>query len=198
MAKKSNATRIKAELARALDAANSGDNVESTSPIMTEIATTAPEVSTAGSASLAAARIVNGSMLMAAGAGAIPLPLWDTAAVAAVQIKMLVDLSALYEVPFKQNLGQNALAALVGSLAPGMIARGTLGSYLKTIPGIGSVLGAVIQPAFSAAVTYAIGRVFIQHYESGGTLLSFRAAEFKGIFTEEVKAGMKKIRDIKI
>ena len=111
---------------------------------------------------------------------------------------MLADLSAHYGVPFKQNLGQNAVAALLGGLAPAMIARGALGSILKGIPGLGSIFGAVLQPAFAAAITYAIGRIFINHYESGGTLLTFSPSKFKDTFTEEVKAGMKKVRDIKI
>jgi hypothetical protein len=40
--------------------------------------------------------------------------------------------------------------------------------------------------------------VFIRHYESGGTLLSFSATQFKDTFTEEVKAGLKKVKEVKI
>lgn len=197
MGKKTSATDIRAKLAEALDATNKDVTGAPCSATMTTTGSTveAPVVSVS---SLSAERIVNSSMLLAAGAGAIPLPLWDTAAVTGVQLKMLADLSAHFGVPFKQNLAQHALALLVGGLAPGMIARGALGSFLKGIPGVGSILGAVVQPAFAAALTYAIGRVFIRHYDSGGTLLSFKAAEFKDTFTDELKAGFKKVRDVKI
>jgi uncharacterized protein (DUF697 family) len=197
MGKKNSAADIRAKLAEALDTSKKGASSESSTSIMTTIEP-ALEAPAAPSITLSTDKIVNSSMLMAAGAGAIPLPFWDTAAVTAVQLKMLADLSAHYGVPFKQNLGQNALAALAGGLAPSMIARGALGSYLKGIPGVGSVIGAVVQPAFAAALTYAIGRVFIRHYESGGTLLSFSATQFKDTFTEEVKAGLKKVKEVKI
>jgi uncharacterized protein (DUF697 family) len=197
MAKKSSAADIRAKLAEALDASTEGGTAKTPHSIMT---ITEPTIKAPVSSdlSISANKIVNTSMLLAAGAGAIPLPIWDTAAVSVVQVKMLADLSAHYGVPFKQNLGQNAAAALIGGLAPAMIARGALGSYLKSIPGIGSILGTVLQPAFAAAVTYAMGRVFISHYESGGTLLTFSATKFTDAFTEEVKAGMKKVRAIKI
>jgi uncharacterized protein (DUF697 family) len=197
MAKKTNAADIRAKLAEALDATSNSGNLEASPSTMTinEPTTQAPVTS---EISLTPDKIINSSMLLAAGAGAIPLPIWDTAAVTVVQVKMLADLSSHYGVPFKQNLVQNAVAALLGGLAPAMIARGALGSFLKGIPGLGSIFGAVLQPAFAAAVTYALGRVFISHYESGGTLLNFSASKFKDTFTEEVKVGMKKVRDIKI
>jgi uncharacterized protein (DUF697 family) len=197
MAKKTNAEDIRAKLTESLDVNSNGGNLETSPSTMTinEPTTQAPVTS---DISLTPDKIINSSMLLAAGAGAIPLPIWDTAAVTVVQVKMLADLSAHYGVPFKQNLGQNAVAALLGGLAPAMIARGALGSILKGIPGVGSIFGAVLQPAFAAAITYAIGRIFINHYESGGTLLTFSPSKFKDTFTEEVKAGMKKVRDIKI
>jgi uncharacterized protein (DUF697 family) len=197
MAKKTNAEDIRAKLTESLDVSSNGGNLETSPSTMTinEPTTQAPVTS---EISLTPDKIINSSMLLAAGAGAIPLPIWDTAAVTVVQVKMLADLSAHYGVPFKQNLGQNAVAALLGGLAPAMIARGALGSILKGIPGLGSIFGAVLQPAFAAAITYAIGRVFVRHYESGGTLLTFSPSKFKDTFTEEVKAGMKKVRDIKI
>ena len=197
MAKKTNAEDIRAKLTESLDVNSNGGNLATSPSTMTinEPTTQAPVTS---DISLTPDKIINSSMLLAAGAGAIPLPIWDTAAVTVVQVKMLADLSAHYGVPFKQNLGQNAVAALLGGLAPAMIARGALGSILKGIPGLGSIFGAVLQPAFAAAITYAIGRIFINHYESGGTLLTFSPSKFKDTFTEEVKAGMKKVRDIKI
>jgi len=116
--------------------------------------TTAPEAPVAATpVVLTANQIVNGSMLLAAGAGAVPAPLWDSALVFGVQIKMLADLSAAYGKPFTENLGRSAVAALLAGAAPALIARGALGSLIKSIPGVGSVLGAVTQPALAAALT---------------------------------------------
>src|SRR5204862_2573037 len=103
-----------------------------------------------------------------------------------------------YGKPFAENAGKSAVAALVGSLAPGMLARGTFGIFFKTLPGIGSLVGAVALSVLAGGCTYAIGQVFVRHYESGGTLLTFNAKDFQAGFTEEVKAGMKKVAEVKI
>jgi uncharacterized protein (DUF697 family) len=42
--------------------------------------------------------------------------------------------------------------------------------------GPGSVLGGLTIGALEATVTFALGQVFIEHFESGGTLLDFDAA----------------------
>jgi hypothetical protein len=38
-------------------------------------------------------------------------------------------------------------------------------------------------------VTYAIGRVFVQHYEMGGTLLDFDPDKTKAFFAEQFRVG---------
>jgi uncharacterized protein (DUF697 family) len=61
---------------------------------------------------------------------------------------------------------------------------GLFGSALKLIPFSGSIVGSVGLAAFGSAATYAIGKVFVAHFERGGTLKSFSA--------EEVEADLKK------
>ena len=53
-------------------------------------------------------------------------------------------------------------------------------------------MGFVSSPAFSGAVTYAIGKVFVQHFEMGGTLLDFNPEKVKKYFREQYEQGMKK------
>ncbi len=208
MATKSSATALHAKLAESLDTANQGAHEPHSHEAMTTHTKHKVSHSAKGAAAhelaelkkpeLNAAKIVDSSMLLAAGAGAIPIPVWDTVAVMAVQVKMLSDLSAFYGVPFKENLGKAAVASLIGGLAPGLLARGSLGVFLKILPGIGSVVGAIAQPVFAAALTYGIGKVFISHFESGGTLLTFNAKDFSTTLSDEVKAGMKKVSELKI
>lgn len=158
----------------------------------------ADEILASQSNVLAADRIVLTSSLMAAGAGAIPLPGWDIAAITGVQLKMLADVSKLYEVPFTQNIGKSAIGALIGGLGPSYLARVSLGAAVKVIPGVGQIVGMVALPALAGGCTYAIGKVFIAHYESGGTLLSFKPKEFSSRFAAEVKAGMEKLASVKL
>ncbi len=195
----STSDKLRSKLAQSLDTANqpSPQPAAETPPTMTATpALTSPEPTATRKA--AVERIILTSAAFAAGAGAIPVPVWDAVAIGGVQLKMLADISAVYGIPFTQNSGKTAVAALIGGLAPGMLARGSFGIFFKALPGIGSAVGAIALPALAGGCTYAIGQVFVRHYESGGTLLTFNAKDFQAGFTEEVKAGMKKVADIKI
>jgi uncharacterized protein (DUF697 family) len=140
----------------------------------------------------AAEKLVDRFTLWSGGAGLIPIPLVDIAAVGGVQIQMLRRLSELYDVPFSENAGKSVLASLAGSLIPASAASTTamgLTSALKLIPGVGTIIAAVTMPAFSAGATYLIGKVFIQHFASGGTLLDFNPPDYR----EFIKAQKEKL-----
>ena len=51
--------------------------------------------------------------------------------------------------------------------------------------------------AFGGATTYAVGKVFIQHFEMGGTLLNFNPDEVRKYFQEQYQQGMKKTKKVK-
>ncbi|MDD4921333.1 MAG: DUF697 domain-containing protein [Bacteroidales bacterium] len=123
------------------------------------------------------------------GAGLIPVPFVDLAAVSGVQLKMLSDLSALYGIKFSENKGKSIISVLLGSIVPNSLARGSVGSLLKLIPLIGPVMGGVSMSLFSGAATYAIGKAFIQHFEAGGTLLDFDPIKVKEYFFSKFEEG---------
>ncbi|WP_448203763.1 YcjF family protein [Azospirillum sp. sgz302134] len=123
------------------------------------------------------------------GGGVIPFPMMDIAAVAGVQLKMLAELSKIYEVEFVENWGKTSLSALVGGAMPHMLAVGTVGSLIKAIPVVGSAVGFATVPLLAAASTYAVGKVFIQHFESGGTFLDFDAVAARTYFREQFAKG---------
>lgn len=84
---------------------------------------------------------------------------------------MLQRLSEIYGVPFSENRGESIIASLVGALISAVAATGAavgVGSLLKGLPGVGTLVGAVLMPAFSAGATYVIGKAFIWHFESAG------------------------------
>lgn len=136
-----------------------------------------------------ASNIVSSYMGWSAGASYLPLPLLDLAAVTAIQIKMVADLAKIYDVPFSKNAAKSIIAGLVGSVVPMGLVRGT-SSLLKAVPGIGSLLGMLSAPAFTCASTYAIGKVFTQHFEAGGSFMDFdikaKSKDFKAEFEEQV------------
>ena len=139
-----------------------------------------------------ASQVVDRFSLWSGAAGLIPLPLIDVAAVGGVQLVMLRRLSEIYGVPFSENRGKSLIASLAGSVLPySTAATGamTVGSLVKGLPGIGWVVGAISMPVFSAGATYVIGKVFIQHFASGGTLLDFNPPDYR----EFIKAQKEKL-----
>jgi uncharacterized protein (DUF697 family) len=134
-----------------------------------------------------ALRIVQSYAGWTAGAGLIPLPVVDVAAVTGVQLKMLHSLSNLYGIPFQRSAAKAVIAALVGGGGSALIAAPAT-SLLKVIPGIGSIAGMLAYPALATASTYALGKVFIQHFEAGGTLLDFNPEEVRSYFEEQFRA----------
>ena len=136
-----------------------------------------------------ALKIVKNHMWLSGGAGLIPIPVVDLVAVAGVQLKVLAALSKFYGVPFHKNLGKAAIASLVGFVLPHALAFGAAGSFIKLIPFVGTVSGVAWMGLFSAAYTWALGKVFIQHFESGGTFLNFNAEKVKEHFQAEFEEG---------
>jgi uncharacterized protein (DUF697 family) len=134
-------------------------------------------------------KIVNKYILWAMGAGFLPVPWLDMAAVSGVQIKMLNDLSKYYDIKFSENTGKSIIASLIGSISAEYMTRSTITSWFKTIPVIG-VIGSFSMPIYSGASTYAVGKVFIQHFESGGTFLDFDPQKVKDYFAKMYKQGI--------
>ncbi len=123
--------------------------------------------------------------MWSAGTGLIPAPFFDMLAMVALEIRMVKRLSALYGVPFSKERGRSLLAALLSGVHAGLWTT----SCLKLVPIFG--LAGVVVPmvAISGGITYAVGRVFVQHFESGGTLLDFRPEKMRRYYLEQVKKG---------
>jgi uncharacterized protein (DUF697 family) len=131
-----------------------------------------------------AAKLVDHFCLWSGGAGLIPLPLIDMAAVGAVQLQMLRRLAAIYDVRFSDNLGKSVLASLIGSVIPASSGVGLV-SAMKGVPVVGTAVALVSMPVLSAGATYIIGRVFMQHFASGGTLLDFSPPDYREFIKEQ-------------
>ena len=122
------------------------------------------------------------------GAGLIPVPAAATGVLIGVQLKMLKRLADFYGVAFSKNLGKSIVAALLGAITADSLRRGFLTKSIKAIP-IVRLLAPLTTPVYSAAVTYATGKLFVQHFQSGGTLLDFDPGKVKNYFAELLKEG---------
>lgn len=130
--------------------------------------------------------IVKKWSLWSAGVGLIPLPLVDLAAIAGIQLKMLKDLADVYDVPFKENLGKSAIGSLISSGVGTELGYSSIRSLVKSIPVIGTVASLTVMPAFAGASTLATGKVFTQHFASGGTFLNFKPDEVREYYKQEL------------
>lgn len=116
---------------------------------------------------------VKDHMLASLGIGLIPIPLLDLALFMGSGVLMVKRICNIYGVPFKGNYARGTLSAIASSLGSAGLAAGLGISMSKLIPGVGTAAGMITMPVANAAFTYAAGKVFIAHFESGGTLLDF-------------------------
>jgi uncharacterized protein (DUF697 family) len=138
-----------------------------------------------------AAKIVKTHMWLSMAAGFIPVPVVDLVAVSGVQLKMLAEISKTYDVPFQENRGKAAMTSLVGFILPSTMAYGAFGSLLKAVPIVGVLAGAPAMALFCGAYSWALGNVFIQHFASGGTFLTFDPEKVKEHFKAQFEEGRK-------
>jgi uncharacterized protein (DUF697 family) len=135
-----------------------------------------------------ASNLIKKHVIVVMGASLIPIPLFDLVALTSVQLKMLHSVAKLYEVPFSKNLGKSSIASLLGGVMPTSTAM-TLASLAKAVPGLGTATGMITVSVLGGATTYAIGSVFVQHFESGGTLLDFDPKKMREYFSTKLEEG---------
>ena len=136
-------------------------------------------------------KTVKNYMWWSMGAGLIPIPVLDLAAIASVQLKMLSEVSKVYEIPFEENRGKALISTLVGFVMERSVAFGSVSSLLKVIPGVGALAGAPTMALSCGAYTWALGKVFVKHFETGGTFLNFDPEQVKEYFKQQFEEGRK-------
>jgi uncharacterized protein (DUF697 family) len=122
-------------------------------------------------------------------AGFIPIPFVDLAAITASQLAMLSEIAGIYEtgkVANKERL-RIVVSSVLGSVVPQGLTVGFAGSAIKALPVIGTAAGMVLMPALSSAVTFALGRAFISHFESGGTVLDLDPEKLKEYYKAHLR-----------
>jgi len=138
--------------------------------------------------------IIKRHVFFSMGAGLIPVPVFDIAAVTAIQLDMLRQLCKLYGQDYSDSRGKAFIGALTGTTLARITAH-SVGSVLKVIPIIGSTLGGITVAAFSGATTYAIGQVVARHFDSGGSIVEFDKEDLKDFYEEQVEKGKEMIEE---
>ncbi len=135
-------------------------------------------------------RLIRNHTYGSMGVGLIPMPVVDFLALTGIQIRLLHKLAKFYGVEFSKDRAKTIISTLISSFMP-VAAAGPISSMVKTIPIIGQTTGGLAMLATGGACTYALGKVFVQHFESGGTFLDFNPETVREYFAEQFKEGKK-------
>ena len=145
---------------------------------------------------LVAENIIKSHVIASMALGLVPVPIFDIAALTTTQLSLLKKLCEYYDVPFDNFDLKSLLTSLVGGSLP-IISVVGLSSLVKAIPGLGSIAGMASLSITAGSVTYAVGKVFSKHFESGGTIEDFDPKQAQQLLKSEFEYGKSVVRSIK-
>jgi uncharacterized protein (DUF697 family) len=127
---------------------------------------------------LMALAIVDRHAAYSAVGGIIPLPLANFAGVTTVIVRMVKVLSDHYGVPFERDRARAIVVALVGGAMPTGVATLTMSALIYILPP-SALMGLAASSITAATFTRSVGRIFIEHFESGASLEDFPGHELR-------------------
>ena len=106
-------------------------------------------------------KVVVASVAAATAAGATPIPFADALILVPIQIGMLAGISATFGIELSGAFLSTLVAAIAGTTGAAFLGRAIVSNLLKFIPGVGSVAGGAISAGTAAALTTALGELYI-------------------------------------
>ena len=140
----------------------------SSAPIANDVAAAAPELSQqlAARRRALAHKIVSRHKNYAAMGGLVPLPIVNIAGITAINLRMVKQLSELYQAPFERDRTRSLIVGLIGGAVPTGVGTATASTLMWIVPG-GMLLGLGAAALTAGALTRGIGLVFIESFERG-------------------------------
>lgn len=145
--------------------------------------------------------VIRANVYLSAASGLIPFPMIDTAASVAIDLKMLAELADVYRVEFRKDIGKSAIGSFLGVLGSATVGGAVVSSTalnfaLSSVPILGFAVRLITQPAVHAAFTFALGKVFQQHFASGGTFLTFKPEKVTNFFSAKFDEARKDLAGV--
>ena len=122
-------------------------------------------------------------------AGFVPIPVVDVLTISAAQAKMVHSLCQIYDKQFEREALSSIISGLLGGSLTGLVSASLAYSFIRNIPLVGSTLSSLTQPAVAYGATYALGAVFIQHFEKDLAMSDLSVKEVEQFFSDQFKKG---------
>ena len=129
--------------------------------------------------------LIKNNTIIAMGIGTVPAPIVDAVAVAILQSRMIAQLAKLHGVRH-DTVQAWTMTAITGLFT---LPAGLASSMVKALPGFGTWLGCASTPLVTGASTYAIGFVYLRHFQTGGTFLTLDPVDARRRYRLALKEG---------
>jgi uncharacterized protein (DUF697 family) len=124
-----------------------------------------------------ARKIVERHKTYAAVGGLFPVPIVNIAGVSAIIMRMVKQLSDLYQVPFERDRTRSIIIGLMGGAVPTGLGAATTSTLAFVVPG-SALMGLAVSAISAGALTRGVGLVFIESFESGAMPLGVTDPQF--------------------
>lgn len=111
---------------------------------------------------------ISGFSALSAAVGFIPIPLSDAPILITIQVAMIIAIAAQFGIEKEKNEAKDMIIKLSKSTAVGATVAGVgkiVGSLIKLVPGIGSVVGGAICGSTAGIGTYTLGMATITFFK---------------------------------
>jgi uncharacterized protein (DUF697 family) len=143
---------------------------------------------------LRAENCIKNHVIAAMGVGLIPSGLVDVIGITGIEIKLICELAKVYSFPVPNKLVvYKILISLIGSLGV-VYFSSKMHSAFKGVPLIGHAVYVGLLSGTGGAAVYAVGKIFQEHYESGGTFLSKDNKYIRNYFKEKYVEGKQAVK----
>ncbi|GAA8641945.1 GTP-binding protein [Helicobacter pylori] len=110
--------------------------------------------------------IIHLASVAATWVGLIPIPFSDALAIAPIQAGMIYKMNDAFGMDLEDSVAASLIIGLLAVTAIGQTAKTIVANLIKFIPGVGSVVGAVISGATAVVITEGIGFAYLKVLET--------------------------------
>lgn len=136
------------------------------------------------------------SMMGTMAFGVVPFPAAGMVGITAINLDLTRRLSKLYGVEFKEGAARKVIASVLGAASAMLAGRGVENIILDVIGPVGVPAALVSIPLSFGGCTYAVGRMFANHFERGGTFADANVSAMKEGFQAAYRESREWLGDV--